>query len=143
MPSSAPSSLKLSDAASIAAFKDGAVLLVLRGRAPYAGRWSLPGGKIETGESGAEAALRELADETGVRAEIVGMLDRIEIPVPEPEGAFHLLTVFYGRHVAGTPRPGDDSQEAQFVALGTVATLLMTEGTASLIQRAAERLLAC
>ena len=143
MPSSTPASLKLSDGASIAVFKDGAVLLVLRGRAPYAGRWSLPGGKIEAGESAAEAALRELEEETGVTAEIVGMLDRVEIPAPEPEGAFYRLTVFYGRHVAGAPRSGGDSQETQFVALDALETLLMTEGTASLIRRAAERLRAC
>lgn len=140
-PSQAPKALH--DGASIAVFKDGAVLLVLRGQAPYAGRWSLPGGKIEAGESAAAAALRELREETGIVAEIAGMLESAEIRPPEPGGAVYRLAVFYGHHIGGSLAPGDDSQDAQFVSLDALGTLLITEGTAALIRRAAERLRIC
>jgi 8-oxo-dGTP diphosphatase len=65
-------------AASVAVFRDDRVLLAARGRPPLADIWSLPGGLVETGETLAEAALRELAEETGVVAEIIGFVRPIE-----------------------------------------------------------------
>jgi 8-oxo-dGTP diphosphatase len=116
--------------ASIAVFKDGAVLLVKRGRAPKEGMWSLPGGKIE------------LKEETGIEAELAGTLGHVEIDA-EGSGAVPLryrLTVFYGRYVAGTARPGGDAEAAEWVALPQLAEREMTEGTAALIAQAAQRL---
>ena len=65
--------------ASIAVFKGDTVLLVQRGRAPFRGLWSLPGGSIEPGESASEAALRELKEETGITAEIEGVVENVEL----------------------------------------------------------------
>ena len=65
--------------ASIAVFKGDTVLLVQRGRAPFRGLWSLPGGSIEPGESAREAALRELKEETGITAEIEGVVENVEL----------------------------------------------------------------
>lgn len=128
--------------ASVAVFKDGAVLLVKRGRAPKEGEWSLPGGKIEPGETAPMAALRELKEETGIEAELAGTLGSLEIE-PEASGSAALryrLTVFYGRYVAGVVRPGSDAAAAEWVALPGLAGRAMTEGTAALIAQAAERL---
>jgi 8-oxo-dGTP diphosphatase len=129
--------------ASIAVFKDGAVLLVKRGRAPKEGMWSLPGGKVEPGgETAPMAALRELKEETGIEAELAGTLGHVEIDA-EGSGAVPLryrLTVFYGRYVAGTARPGGDAEAAEWVALPQLAEREMTEGTAALIAQAAQRL---
>ena len=56
--------------ASMAVIQDGAVLLVRRGRPPFAGLWSLPGGKLRDGEAPKDAALREVHEETGIRARL-------------------------------------------------------------------------
>jgi len=59
-----------------AVVRDGAgrLLLVQRGRAPSAGLWSLPGGRVEPGETAAEAAAREVTEETGLVVEVHELL---------------------------------------------------------------------
>ena len=66
-------------------FKDRKVLLVKRGRPPFAGLWSLPGGKLEGEEAPREAARRELKEETGIEAEVEGVVDMVKIPRDEQE----------------------------------------------------------
>jgi ADP-ribose pyrophosphatase YjhB (NUDIX family) len=125
--------------ASIAVFKDGAVLLVKRRRAPYADAWSLPGGSIEAKETPDAAALRELKEETGIEAEVAGRLDSVEI---EGDGAAtrYRLTMYYGHYLAGVARAGSDAAEVAWVPLPMLAGLSMTGGTAALIAEAARRL---
>jgi 8-oxo-dGTP diphosphatase len=127
--------------ASVAVFKDGAVLLVKRGRAPKEGMWSLPGGKIEPGETASMAALRELKEETDIEAELAGTLGNVDIDGEESGVPFrYRLTVFYGRYVTGVARPGGDAAAAEWVALPGLAGRPMTEGTAALVAQAAQRL---
>jgi 8-oxo-dGTP diphosphatase len=128
--------------ASIAVFKDDAVLLVKRGRGPHGGVWSLPGGKIEGKEAPQAAALRELMEETGIDAEIAGTLGDIEIDaagVPG-EATLYRLTVFYGRYLAGVATPASDAAAVEWVVLPLLAARCLTEGTQALIGLAAERL---
>src|SRR3712207_9580280 len=66
-------------AASIAVLRDGRVLVAARGRGAMAGRYSLPGGLVEPGETLAEAALRELREEVGVEAEMIGFIGHAEV----------------------------------------------------------------
>lgn len=66
-------------AASVAVFRDGKVLLAARQHPPMAQVWSLPGGHVELGETLEAAALRELAEEVGVRATIHGFAGHAEI----------------------------------------------------------------
>src|SRR3954465_3868680 len=54
------------------------VLLIKRGTPPRLGQWSLPGGRLERGETTVVAALRELAEETGVQAELLGLVDVVD-----------------------------------------------------------------
>jgi len=90
------------------------VLLIKRGRAPRQGEWSIPGGKVELGESLEAAALRELLEETGVTAEMAGLVDVYEILEPE----YHYVLIDYAAHwVAGEPRAGDDADDACFVPI--------------------------
>ena len=67
------------DSASMAVFKHRKVLLVKRGRPPFAGLWSLPGGKVEDGETPRQTACRELKEETGIEAEVEGIIDTVRV----------------------------------------------------------------
>lgn len=94
------------------------VLLVRRGAPPLAGRWSLPGGRIEWGERAADAALRELKEETGCDADllgIVGVVDGLFHDAPDAPAANHYILIDYAaRWRAGEPAAGDDAREARF-----------------------------
>ncbi|MBV9293830.1 MAG: NUDIX domain-containing protein, partial [Frankiales bacterium] len=59
---------------------DGRLLLVQRGRDPGRGRWSLPGGRLERGETPAAAAVREVREETGLDVEVGELLATVELP---------------------------------------------------------------
>jgi mutator protein MutT len=126
------------DGASIAVLSQNKVLLVRRMRAPSVGMWSLPGGKIEGGESPREAARRELKEETGIEADVEGVLDRVAVAASGDRT--YRLTVFYGRLTGGVLRPGGDAETAEWVHLDEVEARPMTEGTAELIWTAAHRL---
>lgn len=126
-------------AASIAVFREGHVLLVERGKGPRRGVWSLPGGHIEPGETARDAALRELGEETGVKAELVGLVDVHDVILRRDNGglaAHYLLSVFCGRWIAGEPAAATDVVSARFVAVSDIAALTLTPGAADLIARA-------
>ena len=128
--------------ASIAVFKGDTVLLVQRGRAPFRGLWSLPGGSIEPGESASEAALRELNEESGTTAKIEGVVENVELAVTDDDGRplTWRLAMFYGRYAGGSLQPGSDASDANWVAIADLEKLSLTEGTASLIRLAARRI---
>ena len=104
----------------------GRLLLVRRGRGPAVGMWSVPGGRVERGETVAEAVVRELAEETGVEGVCEGLLGWVE-----RMGAGHHFVIldFWVRALAGAePTPGDDATEAAWVPLEEVARLPLVEG---------------
>lgn len=131
------SSLSNCDGASIAVLSQNKVLLVRRKRAPAAGLWSLPGGRIARGESPREAARRELKEETGIEADVEGVLDRVAVAAPDRT---FRLTVFYGRLTGGVLKPGGDADAAEWVHLDEIEARPMTAGTPELIWTAAHRL---
>lgn len=126
-------------AASSAVFRDGRVLLVKRARAPMLGRWSLPGGVVEIGETLREAAQRELREETGVEADIIAFLDHVEPIAREGErvrGHF-VIAAFVGRWRQGDPSPSDEVSEARWFAPDEVGALTTTPELPRLVQAAA------
>ncbi|WP_035283714.1 NUDIX hydrolase [Actinokineospora spheciospongiae] len=98
----------------------GRLLLVRRGREPGRGLWSVPGGKVEPGESDAEAVVRETREETGlevVPGRLVGSVLR-----EAPNGVFHIHD--YACVVTGGDlRAGDDADDVQWVNLAIFTTL--------------------
>jgi 8-oxo-dGTP diphosphatase len=139
VPSGAADPLWPRGAASAAIFRGREVLLIERGKSgPLRGFWSLPGGRIEPGEAVRIAALREVLEETGIVAELTGLLDVHEVIRRDPSGrltSHHLLAIFYGRWVSGEPVPGDDAADARFVPIDAVERLQMTDGGPDFVRR--------
>jgi 8-oxo-dGTP diphosphatase len=130
-------------AVSAAIFRGNEVLLIERGTGLLRGLWSLPGGHIEPGEPAIAAAVRELEEETGVAAEIAGLVDFHEILRRDGDGsvsAHYILLVFYGRWIDGEPVAGGDAAAARFVTLDALESLPLTDAAASFIERARAKL---
>lgn len=127
-------------AASAAIFRGGGVLLVERGKGALRGRWSLPGGHIEAGETARAAALREAREETGVDAAIGALVEVHEV-LRHAEGdgglvAHYVVVVFAGRWVAGEPVAQSDAASARFVPLEDIDALPTTDGLVDIVRRA-------
>jgi ADP-ribose pyrophosphatase YjhB (NUDIX family) len=127
-------------AASLACFRDGAVLLARRGRAPGEALWSLPGGLVELGETAADAAVRELHEETGVHAGIIGLADTVDWIIRDRDGRIErhvAILAFAGRWLAGEPAPGPEATAIAWVSPDDLAGYEMTPDLARVIDRAA------
>lgn len=126
-------------AVSGAIFRDDEVLLVRRGRAPALGLWSLPGGHIELGETAQDSLHRELAEETGIAARLLGVADAVDVVMRDEAGAvtFHrVIVVFGGIWLEGAARAGSDVSEAAWVSPRAIAQLSTTPGLAASIELA-------
>ncbi len=123
-------------AASAAIFRERQVLLAERGRGPRQGLWSLPGGRIEPGETAAAAAVREIKEETNLDVTLQGLLDVHDVIVRTEDGrldAHFVLAVFYGTCDIGVPMAATDVSDARFVALDDVGAYPLTNGAHRLI----------
>jgi 8-oxo-dGTP diphosphatase len=139
----APSEIWPRGAASAAIFRGGMVLLAERGQGPGKGTWSLPGGKIEAGETAAAAAVREIAEETGLAVDIAGLLDVHDVMIRDGAGVLtgqYLLAVYYGTSAQGTPVAATDISDARFVPLAEIGRYRLTHGAVRLIREASKRL---
>ena len=94
------------------------IVLIRRGSEPRLGEWSIPGGRLEWGESLREALLREVREETGLDIEIGGLIDVVDLVTRDESGSIHhhyVLIDFATRYVSGELCAASDAAEARWV----------------------------
>ena len=103
--------------------RDGALLMVQRGRDPGRGLWSVPGGRVERGEYLTDALVREVREETGVTVEVGDLLGIYEVI-----GAEHYVVLDYAAEPVGPAEPvaAGDAAQARWVGLEEVRALRCT-----------------
>jgi len=116
------------DCVGVVCIRGDEVLLIQRGTAPRKGEWSIPGGRIEDGETEAEACLRE------------ELLTKITALDADFEGFHYRLHDYLARWTSGEPQAGDDADLARFVPLSELATLGMWAETVRVIQEGHEKM---
>ena len=104
----------------------GRLLMIKRGHEPGAGLWSIPGGRIEPGETDAEALVREMLEETGLVVEVGPLIGRVQRP--GLDGAVIDIRDYAATVTGGTLRPGDDAADARWVEAADLDSLEITEG---------------
>ena len=104
----------------------GRLLVIKRANPPAAGRWSIPGGRVEPGESDQQALLRETSEETGLVVdvgEMVGIVER-----DGPAGSVYVIHDYSCGVISGELTPGDDAVDARWVSEAELATLDCSPG---------------
>jgi 8-oxo-dGTP diphosphatase len=127
-------------AVSAAIFRDGKVLLTRRARSPAKGFYSLPGGRVEFGESLHQALSREVAEETGLDIAIVGLAGWREVLPAAPGAGHYLIMSFAARWAAKEPVLNDELDDYRWIAPDALASLdglRLTGGLDEVIQSAA------
>jgi ADP-ribose pyrophosphatase YjhB (NUDIX family) len=123
-------------AVSAAIFRDDKILLVRRARSPANGFYSLPGGRVEFGETLHTALHREVGEETALKIEIAGLAGWREV-LPETAGSGHYLIMsFAARWVAGEPVLNDELDDFRWLAPDGLGDLEVTAGLQPVIQSA-------
>ena len=127
----------------VVCLKGEAVLLIRRGTPPRLNQWSLPGGRLEWGETTMDAALRELKEETGIAAELLGLVDVVDGVFPARPGGeitrHYVLIDYAARWTGGEPIAGDDAAEARFVSYDEAMALVEWDETRRVIAETYQR----
>lgn len=108
------------------AVRNGSLLLVQRGRPPAVGRWSVPGGRVEPGETDADAVAREVAEETGLLVDVGPLVG--EVVRPGVGDVVYRIRDYVVEVVGGVEQPGDDADEVAWVPLEQLADRDLTDG---------------
>lgn len=127
-------------ATSASIFRDGHVLLVRRARAPAKGVYTLPGGRVEFGETLAIALKREIMEETGLTIDIVALSGFREMLPAATGGGHYLIMSFAARWLAGEPVLNDELDDFLWVPPDNLGDRPMTDGLPQIISGAARLL---
>ena len=120
---------------------DGRVLLVRRGGPPLQGRWSIPGGSLEVGETLIEGVQRELAEETGIDVRVRTLIEVFERIDRDASGKlqYHFVVLDYlCEATQGTARAGSDVTEVAWAAPAELEQYALTEIASRVILKAFE-----
>jgi len=118
------------------------IVLIRRGKEPRLGEWSIPGGRVECGESLREAIIREVQEETGLDVEIENLIDVVDSITRDRTGAVlrhYVLIDFTARHVAGALTCGSDAAEARWVPYERIGEYALWTETRRIIDTSARR----
>jgi 8-oxo-dGTP diphosphatase len=123
-------------AVSAAIFREEKILLVRRARSPAKGVYSLPGGRVEFGETLHAALHREVDEETALKIEIIGLADWREVLPGSSGGGHYLIMSFAARWISGEPVLNDELDDSRWVAPDATGDLKLTGGLQEVIQSA-------
>lgn len=118
------------DAVSVALLVGNRLLLVRRGQPPSQGQYAFPGGRVEPGEADADAARRELMEETGIEAPALAPLRQLMLHSERAgQPVRYRLVVYLGHAASVTPQAASDADEAGLFALDEIERLPVTGST--------------
>ena len=123
-------------AVSAAIFRDDRILLVRRARSPAKGFYSLPGGRVEFGETLHTALHREVDEETALKIEIIGLAGWREVVPGTTGGGHYLIMSFAARWISGEPLLNDELDDFRWLDPDATGDLKLTDGLPEVIQAA-------
>ena len=123
-------------AVSAAIFRDGKVLLVRRARSPAEGHYSLPGGRVEFGETLHTALHREVDEETALKIEIAGLAGWREVVPGVGGGGHYVIMSFAARWSSGEPVLNDEHDDFRWLAPESLGDFKVTDGLPDIIEAA-------
>jgi len=109
--------------------KNGRILLVKRAFDPGVGKWSIPGGLVEVGEKLSDACARETEEETGIKAEVLELINVFDMIDRDDSGRtrYHYVLVdFLAKPVGGAENPSEEVTELKWVTYDETKTMDMT-----------------
>ena len=123
-------------AVSAAIFRDNKIFLVQRARSPAKGFYSLPGGRVEFGESLHAALHREVDEETALKIEIIGLAGWREVLPRTSGGGHYLIMSFAARWTSGEPVLNEELDDFRWLAPDALSDLDLTAGLPEVIRSA-------
>ena len=123
-------------------FRGTEVLLVKRGRPPALGKWSIPGGLVELGETLEASVRREVLEEVGLEVRVIDLVAALDRVILDLEGRIeyhYILLDFLCEVLAGSLSAGTDADECRFVPIKDLGLYDMTQGTEEVIKQAFEK----
>jgi 8-oxo-dGTP diphosphatase len=119
-------------------FKEGKILTVKRGHEPGKGKWSIPGGRVELGETTFEAAVREVREECSIEVEIERVLDSVDNIIRDEDGRikYHFVIIdLLARYVSGQIKAQSDAEECRWVTPRELVKLDITSMLREMLKR--------
>jgi 8-oxo-dGTP diphosphatase len=118
------------------------VLLVRRGQPPLHGQWSIPGGRVEFGETLHSALLREIREETGLTIRIAGLIDTVDAIQRDEQGAtlLHYVLIDFSAHwTAGEACAASDAAECAWLSPAEALERVRWRETRRIIRESAQQ----